>query len=203
MAKITPFPDFYDAANPSAALFNDAAKAILQQLGGVYWDTSAYVNAQGNLDATNNLATNPGFRNCQKAEPSSILTLQSFIPGDGTTALTKPFVFGPMPYDAFVWLVSFSTSGVAAASNIAVNDGTYQIYVNGNKYFGPLGLTHISQPAVGAFVGSISSIGMEVRCGDIVMIDPANLTSSASVSASQQHVATLFMQAMHVRSQWE
>jgi hypothetical protein len=89
MALISTLPNFFNAATPTANDFNDAAKAIGREIGAEYWDRSlpGYVQATGNLDSTN-LVASPRLKNAQKAESFSHFSIPLYIPLAGATPVT-------------------------------------------------------------------------------------------------------------------
>lgn len=173
MALISPFPDFYDASVPAVNDFNDAGKAILQQLGGSYFDrlSGTYKQAPGNLDG-NNISSNAAFKNDQKAEPFShmAVTAQTLIRG-ATGGITQgEFVFGPFIKDAVA--LSFNTS-VGPSSQAMTDLGSYDLYLNGvivGTYYIDAG------PRVSTVYNTFySRLNIPVRCGDILFVDGTNL----------------------------
>jgi hypothetical protein len=193
MALISTLPNFFNAAGPVAADFNNAAKALAGQVGGTYYDeaATAIVQAQGNLDATN-IVSGAAIRNYQKAEPYALMnifmrgkcTLNTQQTGSTTWAandtgipsgtMGNPLpVLGPVGADMVVMSLQFSTQTQDAITPVLyVVGGSFDTFLNGSY------LTTYSHQTIGTTTqadgGSCVACGIKLRVGDFLYIDVTN-----------------------------
>jgi len=172
MALITGLPNFFNTANPVASDFNNAAKAIATQVGGVYYDESqaAMVAAQGGLN-TANFNTYMGFKNQQKAEPFSLVSVTALMSSLTTPGTDIP-MFGPFGFDWILTSVSFQPLLGDIYPIGGQTGGTFDLYINGAKF----GTYHLQ--SIGGIPGDIGYIQLQippVRIGDSLWIDAGNL----------------------------
>lgn len=138
MAAISGLPNFFVSAKPASADFNNAAKAILSQLGGTYYDEGsvAIVSASGNLDS-NNIASGAWFINSQKAESSNIGCLTAYSMTRAGEVAINPPQLSPTPNHAIlgsvavpIKLLSLSVMASSSASTYGVVGGYVDLYLN-------------------------------------------------------------------------
>jgi hypothetical protein len=172
MALITGLPNFFTTTSPAASDFNNAAKAIATQVGGVYYDESqvAIVTSPGNLN-TANLNTYVGFKNQQKAEPFSLVSVTALMPSLFTPGTDIP-MFGPFGFDWIVTSISFQPLLGDIYPIGGQTGGTFDLYINGAKF----GTYHLQ--SIGGMIGDIGYVRLQIppiRIGDSLWIDSGNL----------------------------
>lgn len=195
MALVTGLPNFYNQANPVASDFNNAAKAILSQVGGVYYDEglSAYALALGNLDSTN-LSASPAFRNSQKAEPTALYGITA---GTSSQGSLKVAVFAPITTAAFFYALAITPMNAMQGTtvvDVGVLGGTATIYQNGMPVI-----------TVGAFDNrpvttndtAYARINLQASPGDLFVVDMSQVTYQAA--GTIQNSVSLIGTTVHTR----
>jgi hypothetical protein len=175
MALITGLPNFFSTAKPVQSDFNNAGKAILQQLGGQYYDEglTGYVISNGNIDTTN-IVANAGFRNAQKSEARSLSTCSS-VAAVTAGAFTSYPMFGPFLFDCTIIGIGM----IAVDGTYYVSDGRFSIYLN-NAPLISYAVSGNSGTTVSGAAGDPSyvNVNIQIRMGDSIMFDPLDGTDN-------------------------
>jgi hypothetical protein len=207
MALVTLLPNFYSTSAIANTDINNAASAILSQIGGENYDEGGggYGIRPGNID-TNNLSASPAFRNSQKAEPNSLLiaTAQhAWWAGSPDPSIGYGY-FGPYLVDTQVIAV-----GVINADGTTIPAGCFGVLINGQ----PATLLDTAQGSTPgsstaspqAFYVTWWKCDQLLRAGSYMLIDPApnyySFWSTAKNSGFTADQLTLaLMRAKHVSS---
>ncbi|HEY5957327.1 MAG TPA: hypothetical protein VIV60_12265 [Polyangiaceae bacterium] len=199
MAAITGLPNFFNAAAPDDADFNNASKAILDQLGGTYWSEAggAYVEVPGNIDGTN--LSNPAFRNSQKAEPYSTFILTSAC----QNFTTGNYFAGMVPFPPFVTPTLVESVQMGVRSD-RYKSGSFILYVNGINMgnFKPVNNVLANTDTMMVPLGIVCNPGDWIIIdGNGPLTDPFTYNTGGSFSASLTSPAiwTLYCRTKHVR----
>lgn len=209
MALISTLPNFFTQTRPIATDFNAAAKAIIGQIGGVYWDDvqGAYLQMPGNIDTTN-LVSGANFQNYQKAEPSYTFLWNAKV-RQNSAIFNDTAIFGPVPFDVLVMgfgLLSFN------ANSWYYIGGMIDVYLNGR----PFQTVQLSTVAGAVTDSAYVRFNLPMRPGDWLFFDlsgtqspngPVALATSARVTGTPPvpHVPnadaaiTLYCKAYDVR----
>lgn len=178
MALVSTLPNFFTSPSPSQVDFNNAAKALAQQVGGEYYDEglATYSIQPGNIDSTNIISTGAGFRNGQKSEPRSFTSITTFAQVAAGAFVSFP-VFGPFLYDATVIGIGLTASD----GTYYISGGTFVIYLNGARLTS-ISINGNSGTTISSAAGdpSYATIIIPVRIGDALTIDPTDISDTPS-----------------------
>lgn len=205
MAIISGLPNFFNATTVLDSDYNNAAKAILLQVGGMYFDEAgtAYAQSAGNLDNTNFVSTNTGIRNNQKNEPFAIFTMSQTAIWDTTNLVWGDMAtFGPLgvPFTILGLKITGATQGLTLLGSTATTPSIVAINVNNATAFAyALGaMPNTSGIAKSDPVYVTLANGLLIGPNDTVVVDLTRTSVSATAGAGQTFV-TLVCSSPHYK----